>query len=357
MQSADAKVITIGRAADNTVVPHASAFPNAIIAVCTAVIAVAVLWLALPGDGEAPADTAAAAVSESTETPTEDAIESYGRGIQDSEPQTPAGDNTIENSQAGSDPVEAGSSTNGQQETDAAFDATQAMFVVYCRQAETRTPFRVGTAFAIDDGRVVTSASVIYSLKTLMQNSFTEPTLYSPTQRQSFDITEMHAHAEFESLTAQIDALRGTSDNEKQMVSLLNQRTAFDIGTLQTKERLTVGLKAHSENPRPGQKLRVVGYAFDVDDPFFDASLTPQADEMAVRSDPLQFPDGLSSATFSGRISGNQTDQTNLAFIGSPILNASDLVIGVYVRQTPGTENIERFDGSLISQLAEEISQ
>ncbi len=324
-------------AADKTHVAPPAAIPNAVIAVFAVVIAVAVLWFSIWQDGEQAADIVAATINEAAETE----IDIEESGLQTME--------TAAISQARPAVSDAA----------AKLDVTDAMFVVFCREAETNTPFRVGTAFAIDDGRVITSASVIYSLRKLMELSFTEPTLYSPAQKRSFAITKMIAHPQFEETTARIDVVRGTptSDRDDQIIALLNQRTVFDVGTLQTNEQLVTGLKLHSEDPRPGQKLRVIGYPFDVDDPFFDASLTLQADRLTVRSAPLLFFDGLSAAAFAGQIDGTQADQTNLAFIGSPILDANDRVIGVYVRQTPSTQGSDRFDGSLASQLQESLSE
>ncbi|APZ95550.1 FHA domain-containing protein [Fuerstiella marisgermanici] len=338
-------------------VTHASEFPNATIAVCATAITVAVLWLAFPKGGEAPADTAAATTIESRETAPEAILETAVAGMDESKQERPESGPTSEESQTVSGPTESSPSGNGEDNTAARFDAAEAIFVVFCRESESRTPFRVGTAFVINDGRVVTSASVIYSLRKLMKSSFTDPTLYSPTRKRWIAISQMRVHPKFEEITTQVDALPVTTENQKTMVALLKLRTAFDVGYFDIDEKLQVGLSLRDENLRPGQKLRVIGYPFDVNDPFFDASIPIKVEQLTVRADSLQFSNGVAAASLSARVDDHQTDQTNLAFIGSPILDASDLVIGLYVRPTPENQNIDAFDGSLVSQLAEEFSK
>lgn len=243
-------------------------------------------------------------------------------------------------------------STDGQRS-----DVSEAIYIVICRASDSKTPFRVGTAFATLDGRIVTSASVIGAIQSLLQGTFTSPSLYSPHLKQMIPITNMQVHPRYKSDTENIDLLIGQSGHDEELIELFDSRTVNDLGVLETSEVLPAGLSLQETHPRPGQKLMVFGYPFDVDDPFFDASVPISLDNLDVRAEQLRVFMNSTSPALGARVTDNQMNTTEFAFIGSPVVNQQHEVVGVYVRNRPrqGSEfgTAEQFDGTLIGRLSE----
>ncbi|MEZ6122823.1 MAG: hypothetical protein R3C49_06560 [Planctomycetaceae bacterium] len=68
------------------------------------------------------------------------------------------------------------------------------------------------------------------------------------------------------------------------VIQAINGKTVFDIGILTVDEALSHWLRsADSAALRPGMKVDIVGYPFDVEDPYFDSTVSIETHRMAGR--------------------------------------------------------------------------
>jgi pSer/pThr/pTyr-binding forkhead associated (FHA) protein len=261
------------------------------------------------------------------------------------------------------------------------------LFVMVCADGQGEMPFRVGTGFAIDSRHVATSAAVIETMNDLISNGFPDVVLYSPTTRDElrvksttlhsqYEIANRAAHQAQEEHDAIFDDLESKMPNpeafeavkEKLLASrtkalqAIDRKTSFDVGVIEVEQPLEHWLPGETSESsmRPNLKLKVTGYAFDVEDPFFDRS-----DAIALRSmeSRLSRLTKISNQSVSRMLGKGLSDQKDYAYLGSPALNLKGQVVAVYSRPTPAgfdsgdSDAVATFDAALYQRVRECLVQ
>ncbi len=259
---------------------------------------------------------------------------------------------------------------------------SRSLFVLVCTDPERETPFRVGTGFAIDAQNVVTSAAVIEAMRGLGQNGLTEAFLFSPAMNREVAIETAKIHPRFriantaarqaqQDHDAIFDELESqppspeTLENVKEKLlaarakalQAIDTKTSYDVAIVRVGESLDYWLTGMGEEAtlRPKQKLQVVGYAFDVEDPFFDRSAQFERTALSGRVGRL-FRSTQDSAT--RMLAEASSEQYEYAYFGSPAMNAKGEVVGVYSRPTPSAGEDETgssgtYDAALFERVRE----
>lgn len=235
----------------------------------------------------------------------------------------------------------------------------RSLFVIVCSDPQNQTPFRVGTGFSIDANHIITSASVIDAMHDLNANGFPKSFLYSPATGENWDVRSMNIHPQysqwnekarlarqahdeiFGKLEAEppspdaFEAVKGRlMDARMKAIDAIERKTAYDVGII-TVDRPTqhwLSIADPSTSLRPNQKLTVTGYAFDVQDPYFDPTFPLEASEMQCRVVSLLNGPGESADRLLASATDEQMDD---AFLGSPVVNANEKVVAIYSRPTP----------------------
>lgn len=258
----------------------------------------------------------------------------------------------------------------------------KALFVIVCADAQRKTPFRVGTGFAIDEQRVATSAAVIQAIEELERNGFPEVFLFSPATGEEIGIVSMTVHPRFaaanavaleaqqehdglfdelelqpptpeafEAVKAQLVAARSRA------LEAIDQKTTYDVAIVKVNRRRSHWLpRSDSDGAlRPNQKLSVVGYAFDVQDPYFERHASLDPDTMPSRASQWVRSTEGSAARMVAKADPRQGEY---AYLGSPVLNSEGQVVGIYSRPTPPRDGGESsatptFDAALLRRLRE----
>ncbi len=186
----------------------------------------------------------------------------------------------------------------------------QSLFVIVASDPDRKTPFRIGTGFAIDSQHVVTSASVVQAMLSLRENGFPNAMLYSPATSGEWKIASAKTHPRYELANQAArqaqdahDAIFDDLESEpprpeafeavkEQLIEArlkalqaIDLKTSYDVAVLSVDQPLAHSLPGidTEASMRPNQKLRVVGYAFDVEDPFFDRSIPIEISTMTAR--------------------------------------------------------------------------
>lgn len=263
----------------------------------------------------------------------------------------------------------------------------RSLFVIVASDRERKTPFRVGTGFAIDSQHVATTASVISALRKLQQNGYPDAFLYCPETRQELGMVSTIVHAGFQSAdkaarTAQseyesiierydveppspeeLETVKANllSAQEKALLSF-EQKTTFDAAVIETSrplEQWLAGAEAGT-SVRPNLKLSVHGLAHDVEDPFFDAQSLVKPDVMTSRARRVA---RVSSETPPRLLAEAEPQQREYAWFGSPVLNVRGEVVAVYSRPTPFVTEADSadppltFDAPLFDRVRECLSE
>ena len=259
----------------------------------------------------------------------------------------------------------------------------RSLFVIVCSDKERKTPFRIGSAFAIDSQHLATSASVIQAMQNLNENGFPLTFVYCPFSENEFDIKSTRIHPEYENANSQsrnaqqqhdeiLDELNSNPPDEKSFESIkqklltarakamdgLELKTTCDAAIIEVEQPLSHWLSgvAADASLRPKLKLNVAGYAFDLEDPFFDMDAPMEVSTMQSRIQRIS----NWSADSPTRLVGDGTPiQLEESFLGSPVLNGQGQVIAVYSRPVPPKDNSDQtppsssFDAALFSRVNE----
>ncbi|MCM2372743.1 FHA domain-containing protein [Aporhodopirellula aestuarii] len=259
---------------------------------------------------------------------------------------------------------------------------SRSLFLIVCSDSKRETPFRVGTGFAIDSQHIATTASVVQAMRNLQQNGFPEAFLFSPTTESERSITSAVIHPRFE-LANQVarkaqqehDAIFDQLESqppkpeafEKVKVQLvaarmkaleaIDQKMTYDVAIIKTNQSLLHWLPgtAAEVKLRPNQKLNVTGYAFDVEDPYFDRSVPIEASTISSRVGQL----AKATQDSQDRMVAKGTPQQHeYAYLGSPVMNAQGKVVGIYSRPTPpnadsDSESEPSFEAALFQRVRE----
>ncbi|MCA9050119.1 MAG: hypothetical protein KDA89_15385, partial [Planctomycetaceae bacterium] len=270
---------------------------------------------------------------------------------------------------------------------------SQSLYLVIATDTTARTSYRLGNAFAIDERRVVTSASVVKAMNDLKADNttqdFREFELYSPIRHENFRIENAVVHPDYDSFAEtaaesarQVEAIMAETaaadpdtqdaeavkkrvlDLQMKAMTAFEQRTACDVAVLRVAEDLPFHLSGStSQNSlRPKQKLIVAACAFDAEDPFF----SPLDDMPEMRMETRIFrihPGTGRHSVLVISITENPERQREYAFSGAPVLNDSGQVVAVYSLPTPPpltmNENpakaaeITTFDATLFDRVRE----
>lgn len=261
------------------------------------------------------------------------------------------------------------------------------LFLIVCEDPDDQIPFRVGTGFAISPNRVATSASVINAMRELQDNGFSRCMLYSPATAESLPISSAEVHPQHrQANTKAREAKRRHDDiiakfeaeppNPNELESLkqklidariealkaIEQQTCYDVGVFEVDRKLTHWLRGVDAQTslRPNMKLRVSGYAFDIQDPYFEPSASFVVSSMTgrlrqlVRADRDSPPRVLATAA---------PEQSEYAYLGSPVTDDQGNVVAVYSRPTPSQPGedaappSETFDAPLYARLRDWLVQ
>ncbi|MEM0925432.1 MAG: FHA domain-containing protein [Planctomycetota bacterium] len=257
----------------------------------------------------------------------------------------------------------------------------RAFVLIVSSDPQRETPFRVGTGFAMDAETVVTSAAVISAVENLKENGFSETFLFSPETKTEFEIVSTVVHPTYQEAEATARAAQRAHDVifdeleskpptpeafeavREQLLSArenalqaMDRKSAYDVAVIKT-NGMTGWLDASADEQklRPNQRINIVGYAFDIEDPFFDKDAPFSRLSMQGRISGLIASDGDSTRRLIGSATSMQTTD---AFLGSAVLNSQRQVIGVYSRPTAlgptqEVENKPQFDAALFRRVGE----
>ena len=259
---------------------------------------------------------------------------------------------------------------------------SQSLFLIVCTDSKRETPFQVGTGFAIDSQHIATTASVVHAMRNLQQNGFPVAFLFSPTAESELSIASTVIHPQFElanevARTAQHDhdaifdelesqppkpaAFEKVKDQlvEARVKALeaIDKKTTYDVAIIETSQLLSHWLPGIADEIklRPNQKLKVTGYAFDVEDPYFDRNVPIELSTISSRVGQL------AKATKDSQermVAKGTPQQHEYAYLGSPVMNTQGQVVGIYSRPTPpsadaDTEREPAFDAALFKRVRE----
>jgi hypothetical protein len=266
---------------------------------------------------------------------------------------------------------------------------SHSLFLLVCSDQDSKMHFRVGTAFAVDAKHVATSASVISIMRDLQENGFPQNYLYHPESKKKIDILSTRVHPQY--LLANSEARRAQQEHDGivddlesqppdpdafdsvkerlvaarlKALEAIERKTTCDVGILETGQSLEYWLKGieSTGSLRPKLKLNVTGFAFDLEDPYFDISTPVKLSTMNSRvtqiskrsNDSLQRLEAIGSPT-----------QLEYSYLGSPALNDLGQVVAIYSRPAPpenapgessqnrGTGTRAEFDAPLFIRIRE----
>lgn len=263
----------------------------------------------------------------------------------------------------------------------------QSLFLIVCEDPDDQMPFRVGTGFAISAHRVATSASVINAMRDLQDNGFSRCMLYSPATTEELPIASAEVHpqhrqanskareakqrhddmiAQFEAEPPDPNELESIKpkliDARMNALKAIEEQTSYDVGILEVDRELSPWLSGVDPDAslRPNMKLRVSGYAFDIQDPYFEPSASVEVSSMTGRLRQLQRVDRDSPPRVLATAS---EEQSEYAYLGSPATDEQGNVVAVYSRPTPprtddeSSPPAETFDAPLYARLREWLAK
>jgi hypothetical protein len=232
-----------------------------------------------------------------------------------------------------------------------------ALCLVIVKHPDGGQVFQLGTAFAVEPGRLVTSGAVASGLSGLKAD-FRTAWVRSLAAKADVEVTGIRLHPQYASAVddarraqQESDALRDkisrgeAGDNSNELVRTLTaidervfaayeRQASFDVAVLETSGRLPAALAlAESAAAAPGTKLSLWGVPFALADYLVDPErgavsahtsasvlmrLKPSNDESLARL-VIKCQESLGGQNWSG----------------SPVLNSTGRLIGIYSRPTP----------------------
>jgi hypothetical protein len=258
-------------------------------------------------------------------------------------------------------------------------NADQALYGITVSDAGGRERYRIGTATAIGKQSLLTNASVLVAAEKL-KAEFPRMFIVSAANRQEVEVSRRLPHPKYSVVYAEIVATRdrlnqladsstptsSTSDDmttdelaktRAKVAELSAQMVALDIGKLEIEGQLPYSLKIASAPPPQDQELRLLGLPYAAESLLFTPETTLAVRAVLVRNADkgAALPAGIGD-TFHGTF---VTEQPNMAWTGSPMLNKHGEVVLLYVRPTrtsldsaPGV-NATDFDASFARRATE----
>lgn len=243
--------------------------------------------------------------------------------------------------------------------------------------------YRLGVACAISERHLVTSAAVVISFD-LVAHEHPDRTVYCPALGKELAVTksevlpqyrqawseEQESTAAFEELHAENQA-KELSEEEKATVrtrlaelyrkssAAAQRQVHFDVGVLEVAEPVPHWLPMATDETRlrPKGAVRVVGLAFDLEDPLLDREIPSPLTELPARV--LATPWLQDSPGAPLRLVGScSAEHMSRNWFGSPVLNGQNQLIAIYSRPVPDPSPAkpppgDRFEGPLARQIAE----
>ena len=261
------------------------------------------------------------------------------------------------------------------------------LFLIVCENPDEQMPFRVGTGFAISAHRVATSASVIHAMRDLQENGFSRCMLYSPATAEELAIASAEVHPKYRQANSEVREAKQRHDtmiarfeaeppNPNELESIkqklidarlkaleaIEKQTSYDVGIMEVDQKMSHWLSGVDSNAsvRPNMKLRVTGYAFDVQDPYFEPSASIPVLSMSGRLRQLQRVDRDSPPRV---LATGSAEQSEHAYLGSPATDDQGDVVAVYSRPTPpraggdASQPSATFDAPLYARLRDWLAK
>ena len=228
----------------------------------------------------------------------------------------------------------------------------QSLYWLIMSHDETKTKYRMGSAFAIDSNRVVTNASLLAGIDELLKNGFSNPELIRVHDRTTVKIVDRIVPKEFTHRTTEAEALlkhyktlaeqRGAKAEDDKVLRELEEMVHFaqsqsasvDFGWLRASISLEVARLEPDAKLRPGKSVTIVSAGFDAEDPFFDPEANHGVSRYKARIKTLDPGNDGNPSLFRIQLPSNTVKELNL--LGNPVL-MDEKIIGMIVFQSTNT--------------------
>ena len=246
-------------------------------------------------------------------------------------------------------------------------DQEAALFWVLVASEDDSLTFRVGTAFAIDKTRLVTTGSIVRAVESLAKQGYPQQKVVHLSSGAVYSIGKLGVHASLPDLIdnanelrsqyqSELSTLKSPEDSTKgidtrdvegevqskkmQLVQLGEQMLKaeqavidFDAGWIETSASLSESVStltlSTKQAPRPRQKLTIISAPFDIQDPYFDTEMKPEFVHQELRiTTVLNLPEGHRHRL----VLEDQWRPGEVNLFGSPLVDAQFRVIGVLSR-------------------------
>jgi pSer/pThr/pTyr-binding forkhead associated (FHA) protein len=262
-----------------------------------------------------------------------------------------------------------------------------ALFVIVCRDPENKTPFRVGTAFAINDHQVVTCAAVVGVIKELRTNGFPTAVLFSPKANRELPLGDVRIHKSYE--PANLESIQALNEHEELMeetkqnpppqekiesiklqlqairdrvIRAMDRKMTFDVAVIDVPPGQNSYLDGidSTQSLRPNLGLRLAGYPFEFEDAYFDSTAALTLTPLPCRLRNLGSIEPNAPARLLVTHSG---DLRQVVYLGSPILNMDGRVVALFSRPAPSETATDQplkemlFEGPVFERVRECLAQ
>lgn len=237
----------------------------------------------------------------------------------------------------------------------APINVSDSVYAVLIASEDRQQVYQIGTAWAVSPQRLVTSAAVVQAVEKL------RPVLGAvlvrhPATKSDFFVAE-RAHPKFVELTEHANELqsqigeldqqldKATDAAEKktleqkveeldlQLIALFRETMYFDIGVLETRDRLPHVLPQADMRTAKGQRLRLLGVPFPEDEQLLNPDRPPRHQELSGQflATLPEIESAPSPIIFNVALKDLQGHQWS----GAPVLNAAGQVVAVFSRLAP----------------------
>ncbi len=266
----------------------------------------------------------------------------------------------------------------------------QSIYSILIQDKTSKDFLRIGTAFAVSEHQLLTTGNVAAFLKN-DTNSFPFTQVHSPILEKNYTVDKVallpmfekeffESQATIKSLSKLRQSFEPTSsekekpkskeeleniseqiiDIEEKLYQSFERQIFLDFAILEVKETLPVRLTLTKLVPAVNSKITVLGAAFPHDDSAFYSNDSLKPKQIEGRISRLLSPKeifGNDDTTLIDRYLIQSNHSTlNENWMGSPILDSNQHVIGIYSRPTPAIKPGEppssvRFDSPSIIQI------
>ncbi len=232
---------------------------------------------------------------------------------------------------------------------------TDSVYAVLVASEDRQQVYQVGTAWAVSPQQLVTSGAVVQAIESLRSN-LDVVMVRHPATKSDFFVSE-RVHPKFSELTTNATQLqtklveldrqlaKTTDAGEKQkleqqlqeldlqLVALFRETMYFDIGVLEVRDRLPHFLPRSDKPVAKGQRLRLIGVPFPVDEQLLNPDRPPQHQELSGQF--LATLPAIEAAASPIIFNVALKDLQGHQWSGAPVLNAAGQVGAVFSRLAP----------------------